>query len=236
MAPDPDPWCPFTSEGDYIFASITVEAGLSSTQSSIAANTSAQFLKFKITVPYKGNDMAFLVHLHPLLEWALNLLQNPSLTLHFIWDAQWLFKHGDNQGVYQVPEVAKEERKTGYANLKCAVWHEAFSKLLEKVAELSKFTEDCMYQYACKLIVFHKEVLAIYDVKKSAGEKKLKFLGLCPVKNALWSVENSEPKQAASFEPLHYLHGGLGGKHMHEELKIVVNELGCDFEAWLEEQ
>ncbi|KAI6043370.1 hypothetical protein EDC04DRAFT_2600237 [Pisolithus marmoratus] len=301
---DPDLWCPFTSEGDYIFASITVEAGLNSTQvdsllglvhhmgqgmANITLCNNAglhatlgraalqltpvnctQFLKFKITVPYKGNDMAFLVHLHPLWGWALNLLQNPSLALHFIWDAQWLFKHDGyclmvlsratlwwcivqtcqfisimvndmwwvhyNQGVYQVPEVAKEERKTGYANLKCAVWHEDFSKLLEKVAELSKFTKDCMYQYACKLIVFHKEVLAIYDVKKSAGEKKLKFLGLCPVKNAFWSVENSEPKQAASFEPCHYLHGGLGGKHMHEELKIVVNELGCDFEAWLEEQ
>ncbi|KAI6019444.1 hypothetical protein PISMIDRAFT_101516 [Pisolithus microcarpus 441] len=32
MAPDSEPWHPFASEGNYIFAMITVEAGLSSTQ------------------------------------------------------------------------------------------------------------------------------------------------------------------------------------------------------------
>ncbi|KIK17106.1 hypothetical protein PISMIDRAFT_112092, partial [Pisolithus microcarpus 441] len=37
-----------------------------------------------------------------------------------------------------VPELAKEERKTGYVNFKRVIWHEAFLKLLEKVAELSK--------------------------------------------------------------------------------------------------
>ncbi|KAI5996890.1 hypothetical protein F5J12DRAFT_725518, partial [Pisolithus orientalis] len=28
----------------------------------------------------------------PLWDWALNLLQNPFLELHFIWDAEWVFK------------------------------------------------------------------------------------------------------------------------------------------------
>ncbi|KAI6024318.1 hypothetical protein EDC04DRAFT_3092449 [Pisolithus marmoratus] len=44
-----------------------------------------------------------------------------------------------------VPELAQEERKTGYANFKRAVWHEAFFKLLEKVTELSKVG----YLYEC---------------------------------------------------------------------------------------
>ncbi|KAI6024319.1 hypothetical protein EDC04DRAFT_2606499 [Pisolithus marmoratus] len=62
----------------------------------------------------------------------------------------------------------------------------------------------------------HKEALVAYMDKKS--------------------VEHSEPEQAASFEPLHSLHGGMGGKHMHEELKIALSELGRDFETKLEEQ
>ncbi|KAI6115074.1 hypothetical protein EDD16DRAFT_1520797 [Pisolithus croceorrhizus] len=246
VALDSEPWCPFASEGDYIFAMITVEAGLTSTQSSISTNTITQFSKLKITAPYKGEDMMFQVHIRPLWDWALDLLQNPSLTLHFVWDAQQLFKHDgkkyecfytepwmgthwwdiqlSSHGTVKgypvvVPELVKEERKTGYANFKHAVWHEAFFKLLEKVDKLW----DLSKTYEMHTIQQHKEALAIYEDKKSAGKKKLKSLGLHPIKNVFWSVEHSELEQAASFEPLHSLHGGLGGKHMHKELKIVVN-------------
>ncbi|KIK25721.1 hypothetical protein PISMIDRAFT_9458 [Pisolithus microcarpus 441] len=394
VALDSEPWRPFASEGDYIFATIAVEAGLSSTQvdslltlvhrigkgtASItlvndaglrtaldrAASQLTPFSKFEITAPYKGEDVMFQVHMRPLWDWALDLLQNPSLAPHFIWDAQRLFKHngekyerfytepwtGDRWWDIQsrlptraenaapfafiiyadktrlsshgtvkgypvvvrcanlpvhirngerygggcvvgwlpiVPELAKEERKTGYVNFKRVVWHEAFTKLLEKVAELSKvgYLYECYdkvlrwlfpvvlilsadYEELCVMTLIrgtkckspcpfclvpleklwdlsktyemrttqqHKEALAIYEIKKSAGEKKLKSLGLRPIKNVFWSVEHSEPEQAASFEPLHSLHGGMGGKHMHEELKIVVSELGRDSETKLEEQ
>ncbi|KAI6099276.1 hypothetical protein EV401DRAFT_2081596 [Pisolithus croceorrhizus] len=338
VALDSEPWCPFASEGDYIFAMITVEAGLTSTQvdslhtlvhhirkgiASVmlvnnaglhatldrAASQLTPFSKLKITAPYKGEDMMFQVHIRPLWDWALDLLQNPSLTLHFVWDAQQLFKHdgkkyecfytepwmgthwwdiqsqlpthaknaapftfiiyadkmqlsshgtvkgypvvvccanlpihicnGEQYGggcivgwLPIVPELVKEERKTGYANFKHAVWHEAFFKLLEKVDKLW----DLSKTYEMHTIQQHKEALAIYEDKKSAGKKKLKSLGLHPIKNVFWSVEHSELEQAASFEPLHSLHGGLGGKHMHKELKIVVSELGHDFETKLEEQ
>ncbi|KAI6012865.1 hypothetical protein BKA83DRAFT_13923 [Pisolithus microcarpus] len=186
-----------------------------------------------------------------------------------------------------VPELVKEERKTSYVNFKCVIWHEAFLKLLEKVAELSKvgYLHECYdgvlhwlfllililsadYEELCVMTLIrgtkckrpcliclvpleklwdllktyetctikqHKEVLAAYDIKKSVGEKKLKSLGLCPIKNIFWLVEHSEPEQATSFEPLHYMHGGMGGKHMHEELKIIVGGLGHEFEMWLEE-
>ncbi|KAI6032391.1 hypothetical protein EDC04DRAFT_2605208 [Pisolithus marmoratus] len=334
MAPDSELWCPFASEGDYIFAMITVEAGLSSTQSSVTTNAITQFSEFKITAPYKGEDVMFPVYVCPLWDWALDLLQNPFLALHFVWDAQQLFKHdgkkyecfytepwmGDHWWDIQgypmvvhcanlpihicngeqygggcivgwlpiVPELVKEERKTGYANFKCVVWHKAFFKLLEKVGELSKvgYLHQCYdkvlqwlfpvililsadYKELCVMTLIqgtkskshcpfclvpleklwdllktyemhtiqqHKEVLMIYEDKKSAGEKKLKSLGLCPIKNVFWTVEHSEPEQAASFEPLHSLHGGIGGKHMHGELKIVVSKLGCEFEMKLEEQ
>ncbi|KAI6095186.1 hypothetical protein F5141DRAFT_1068568 [Pisolithus sp. B1] len=142
--------------------------------------------------------------------------------------------------VMVVPELAKEERKTSYVNFKCVIWHEAFFKLLKKLCDdpheaqkanaLAHFawslqTNSGTYSrhilYEMHTIQQHKEALVIYEDKKSAGKKKLKSLGLFPFKNIFWSVAHSEPEQAASFEPLHSLHGGLGGKHTHEELKIV---------------
>ncbi|KAI6000174.1 hypothetical protein F5J12DRAFT_724156 [Pisolithus orientalis] len=127
MAPDCEPWCPFASEGDYIFATVAIEAGLSSTQvnsllksihciwqgtASITlhndaglcttldrmvaqltpASSTCQFLKFEIAVPYKGSDMTFPIHICPLWDLALNLLQNPFLEPHFVWDAEQVFK------------------------------------------------------------------------------------------------------------------------------------------------
>ncbi|KAI6102268.1 hypothetical protein F5141DRAFT_1065743 [Pisolithus sp. B1] len=226
MALDSEPWCPFTLEGDYIFATITVEAGLSA----------VQFSNFEITAPYKGDDVTFQVHVHPLWDWALDLLQNPLLAPHFVWDAQHLFKYnGDCWWDIQAPELAKEERKTGYANFKGVIWHKAFYKLLKKVAELSKvgYLHECydnVLQWHFPVILIlsadyeelaqHKEALAIYEDKKSAGEKKLKSLSLCPVK----------------LQATTQLTWGHGGKHMHKELKIVVNELGCEFKMKLEEQ
>ncbi|KAI6138247.1 hypothetical protein BKA82DRAFT_28232 [Pisolithus tinctorius] len=331
MALDHEPWRPFALEGNYIFATVAVEARLSSTQvdsllklihciwqgtASITLHNDAglrtaldravaqltPFSKFEIAAPYKGSDVTFPIHICPLWDWALDLLQNPSLALHFVWDAERVFKldgetyehfytepwTGDRWWDIQVPELASEERKTGYVNFKCVVWHEAFYKLLEKVAELSKvgYLHECYenirrwlfpvililsadYEELCVMTLIqgtkckfpcpfclvpleelwdlsktyemhttkqHQEALVLYEQKKSAGEKKLKSLGLRPIKNIFWLVEHSEPEQAASFEPLHSLHGSLGGKHMHEELKIVVNELGRDFETCLEEQ
>ncbi|KIN94997.1 hypothetical protein M404DRAFT_34563 [Pisolithus tinctorius Marx 270] len=331
MPPDREPWRPFASEGDYIFASIAVEAGLSSNQvdsllklvhcisqgtASVmlrndaglrtaldrAAAQLTPFSKFEITAPYKGNDVTFPVHIRPLWDWALDLLQNSSLAPHFVWDAQQLFKHdgeryerfytepwtGDRWWDIQVPELAKEEGKTGYTNFKRVVWHTAFFQLLEKVAELSKvgYLHECYdkvlrwlfplvlilsadYEELCVMTLIrgtkskcpcpfclvpleqlwdlkktyemrtteqHKRALALFEEKKTVGEKKLKSLGLRPVKNTFWSVEHSEPEQAASVELLHSLHGGMGGKHIHGELRIVVSELGRDSETRLEAQ
>ncbi|KAI6145632.1 hypothetical protein BKA82DRAFT_24361 [Pisolithus tinctorius] len=188
MALDCEPWCPFALEGDYIFATVTMEAGLSSTQvdsllklihciwqgtASITLCNDAglrtaldravaqltPFLKFEIAAPYKGSDMMFPIHIRPLWDWALDLLQNPSLAPHFVWDAEWVFKldgetyerfytkpwTGNCWWDIQVPELAGEERKIGYVNFKHVIWHEAFYKLLEKVAELSKvgYLHEC---------------------------------------------------------------------------------------------
>ncbi|KIN99839.1 hypothetical protein M404DRAFT_30104 [Pisolithus tinctorius Marx 270] len=280
MAPDHEPWHPFALEGDYIFATVAMEAGLSSTQvdsllklihciwqgtASVTLHNDAglrtaldraaaqltPFSKFEIAAPYKGSDVTFPIHICPLWDWALDLLQNPSLALHFVWHAEQVFKldgemygcfytkpwMGDHWWDIQVPKLVSEERKTGYVNFKHVVWHEAFYKLLEKVAELSKvgYLHECYdnirqwlfpvililsadYEELCVMTLIqgmkckfpcpfclvpleelwdllkmyemrttkqHQEALALYEQKKSAGEKKLKALGLHPVKVGL---------------------------------------------------
>ncbi|KAI6035874.1 hypothetical protein EDC04DRAFT_2604784 [Pisolithus marmoratus] len=296
MAPVSELWHPFASEGNYIFAMIAVEAGLTSTQvdsllmlfhhikegmTSVTLINDAglcttldrsalqlmpsQFSKFKITAPHKGEDVMFQVHAHPLWDWALDLFQNPSLTPHFVWDAQRLFKHDGKKYEHFytepwtgwlpiVPELAQEERKTSYVNFKHAVWHEAFFKLLEKVAELSKvgYLYECydkvlwwLFPIILILSADYEELYALlcddphmrlWDLSKMyemhTNEQHKEALAAYMDKK---SVEHSEPEQAASFKPLHSLHGGMGGKHMHEELKIAVSKLGHDFETKLEE-
>ncbi|KIK78200.1 hypothetical protein PAXRUDRAFT_164651 [Paxillus rubicundulus Ve08.2h10] len=104
-----------------------------------------------------------------------------------------------------------------------------FSLPLEKLWDLSK-------TFPMRTTQQHKDALAVYEDKKSAGEKKLKSLGLRPVHNVFWSVKRSDPQETASFESLHFLHGGMWGKHMLGDLKIVLAELGREFEMCLEEQ
>ncbi|KAF8834493.1 hypothetical protein BDN67DRAFT_1016452 [Paxillus ammoniavirescens] len=65
-----------------------------------------------------------------------------------------------------------------------------------------------------------KDGLDAYWVKKS---------------NVFCSIENSEPEETASFDRLHFLHGGLWGKHMLKDLKLILKALGHNFEVKLEE-
>ncbi|KAG2056063.1 hypothetical protein BDR06DRAFT_970497 [Suillus hirtellus] len=45
------------------------------------------FSKHKVPVIYKRKEQEYEVHIWPVWDWALNLLDNPLLTLHFVWDA-----------------------------------------------------------------------------------------------------------------------------------------------------
>jgi len=44
-------------------------------------------------VPYKQEERVYEVHALPIWEWALDLLENPLLAPHFVWDAQRVYKH-----------------------------------------------------------------------------------------------------------------------------------------------
>ncbi|KAG2123498.1 hypothetical protein BD769DRAFT_1628911 [Suillus cothurnatus] len=95
---DEEPWHPFSSQGDFEFAEIALDASLNKSHidgllSLIARIATGQFTKYDITVPYKQEERVYEVHALPIWEWALDLLENPLLTPHFVWDAQRVYKH-----------------------------------------------------------------------------------------------------------------------------------------------
>ncbi|KAI6107526.1 hypothetical protein EDD17DRAFT_1776127 [Pisolithus thermaeus] len=110
MVHDTQPWHPFIEEGDYIFAEIALQAGLSAShinglltlisrigQGKCAWDRAAMqvmpFAHHNVVALYKGEDFTFPVYAQSLWEWALDLLSNPLLAPHFTWDAQRLFKY-----------------------------------------------------------------------------------------------------------------------------------------------
>ncbi|KAF8836532.1 hypothetical protein BDN67DRAFT_910989, partial [Paxillus ammoniavirescens] len=52
-----------------------------------------KFEKCVITIQHKKEELEFDIYLCPLWNWATDLLQDPLLTPHFIWDAEHLYKH-----------------------------------------------------------------------------------------------------------------------------------------------
>ncbi|KAF8127384.1 hypothetical protein EV363DRAFT_1401113 [Boletus edulis] len=126
LAPDGSPWRPFVEEDDYLFAEIALQAGLNSSQvngllgliSRIsqgkakvtlrneidlrrswdrAAAQVTPFIRHDVTASYNGQENVFPVYGRPLWDWALDLLSNPLLAPHFIWDAQRLYKHNGTE-------------------------------------------------------------------------------------------------------------------------------------------
>ncbi|KAI6020734.1 hypothetical protein BKA83DRAFT_4523337 [Pisolithus microcarpus] len=104
MARDTQPWCPFIEEGDYTFAEIALQAGLSASHINgllmlitCINQGKAKFTHHNVVAPYKGGDFTFPVYAQSLWDWALDLLSNPLLAPHFTWDAQRLFKYNGSK-------------------------------------------------------------------------------------------------------------------------------------------
>ncbi|KIK93461.1 hypothetical protein PAXRUDRAFT_12641 [Paxillus rubicundulus Ve08.2h10] len=55
------------------------------------------FSKHVVSVQYKKEPVECDVHTQPIWEWALDLLANPELGPHFIWDAECVYKHNGTQ-------------------------------------------------------------------------------------------------------------------------------------------
>ncbi|KAG1769707.1 hypothetical protein EV702DRAFT_1181706 [Suillus placidus] len=98
-----EPWCPFQSRADFEFSEIALDAALNKKTSCSTSwpayhrsdlrkamdNAAAELTP----VPYKKEERVFEVHACPLWDWALNLLDNPLLAPHFVWDTQRVYKH-----------------------------------------------------------------------------------------------------------------------------------------------
>ncbi|KAG2085342.1 uncharacterized protein F5147DRAFT_793714 [Suillus discolor] len=119
---DEEPWRPFRSRGDFEFSEIALDAALNKSQinalleliSRIAQgqaqitlknetdlsrawdNAAAEltpFSKHEVPVIYKRKEQEYEVHTRPVWDWALDLLDNPLLAPHFVWDACRVYKH-----------------------------------------------------------------------------------------------------------------------------------------------
>ena len=54
------------------------------------------------------------------------------------------------------------------------------------------------------------------------------------MQNVFWKIAFSDPHAALSFDCLHCLHLGIWRKHILEELKKILKELGRSYEASVE--
>ncbi|KAG1795406.1 uncharacterized protein HD556DRAFT_1431701 [Suillus plorans] len=119
---DNEPWQPFACYADFEFAKLAHQAALNKNQTDEllrliwriadgqvkftfkshgdvskawdrAASQMSPFEKHTITVEHKREDLKYNVYTRPLWDWALDLLQDPLLAPHFVWDAQRLYRH-----------------------------------------------------------------------------------------------------------------------------------------------
>jgi len=136
---DSKPWFPFQRRIDFEIAEFALKAALNHEQtdtllslfhrvqsgetttlnnhahikktwrkaSEVLALTS--FQKTVLSVPYRNEELSFDFWYRPLWDWALDLLRDPLLAPHFVWDAQRLYKYNGHSWdrFYHEPWTAK---------------------------------------------------------------------------------------------------------------------------------
>ncbi|KIK46619.1 hypothetical protein CY34DRAFT_21850 [Suillus luteus UH-Slu-Lm8-n1] len=119
---DEAPWTPFKSRADFEFAEIVHQATLDKDQTDrllkllwrivdgntnftlkshadlskawdLAASQMTPFEKHIIPIKHKKDTLEFDMHAWPLWNWAMDLLSEPLLAPHFVWDVKHLYKH-----------------------------------------------------------------------------------------------------------------------------------------------
>ncbi|KAG1811595.1 hypothetical protein EV424DRAFT_1327573 [Suillus variegatus] len=100
---DEEPWRPFRSRGDFEFSEIALDAALNKSQINallgLISRISQGQAQITLTIPvtYKRNEQEYEVHARPIWDWALDLLDNPMLAPHFVWDACRVYKHNGTE-------------------------------------------------------------------------------------------------------------------------------------------
>ncbi|KAG2351975.1 hypothetical protein BDR07DRAFT_1385019 [Suillus spraguei] len=93
------------------------------------------------------------------------------------------------------------------------------------------------YEEQCMMVLIRcKSFLELYLKDRVAGEEVLKAHGLHPIANALWEVDNSDPHETLSFNPLHVNDIGNWSNHLFAELKAHVKALCCEAKAKINKQ
>ncbi|KAG2091483.1 uncharacterized protein F5147DRAFT_822988 [Suillus discolor] len=88
---DEEPWRPFRSRGDFEFSEIALDAALNKSQINALLELISRIAQ--VPVIYKRKEQEYEVHTRPVWDWALDLLDNPLLAPHFVWDACRVYKH-----------------------------------------------------------------------------------------------------------------------------------------------
>lgn len=63
-----------------------------------------------MTLPYKDKDLSFDVWTRPLWNWVLDLVEDPSLSKHFEWDARQFSKFDGTSFVRFIDEPWTADR------------------------------------------------------------------------------------------------------------------------------
>ncbi|KAG1874106.1 hypothetical protein C8R48DRAFT_745988 [Suillus tomentosus] len=150
-----------------------------------------------------------------------------------------------------VSEDADEEGKPGFVNLKCIIWHEAFLKLLELVAQHSKsgYSHTCYdkitrwlfpiililsadYEEQCmmSLIRGHHSKCPCPTFAFRTVEEAIAALNVYKVSKAQGEELLKALGLSISFDRLHAIHLGMW-RHLLEELKKILKALGRDEES-----
>ncbi|KAG1726527.1 uncharacterized protein EDB91DRAFT_1239637 [Suillus paluster] len=128
---DPEPWRPFRNRIDFEVAELAHEAALTHEQIDqliglihrsrcelftlrnhkdmqdmwdAASYKLTPFMKEEVVVPFRGVDQTFQFYHRSLWDWAIDLLQDPEVGLHFIFDAQQLSKFDGEKFVWFIHE------------------------------------------------------------------------------------------------------------------------------------
>ncbi|KAG2112398.1 uncharacterized protein F5147DRAFT_572506, partial [Suillus discolor] len=128
---DPEPWRPFRTRIDFEVAELAHEAALTHEQTDwfiklihrsrcklftlqnckdvrdtwdAASFKLTPFMKEEVVVPFQGVDQTFPFFHRSLWDWAVDLLQDPEVGPHFVFDAQQLSKFDGDKFVWYIHE------------------------------------------------------------------------------------------------------------------------------------
>ncbi|KAG1896768.1 uncharacterized protein F5891DRAFT_1130156 [Suillus fuscotomentosus] len=128
---EPEPWYPFQTRIDFEVAELVLEAALTHQQTDqlfdlirhtkseqftlrnrkdvrdtwdMASFKLTPFVKEEVVVPFQGDDKTFQLFHRSIWDWAVDLLQDPQVGPHFVFDAERLSKFNSDKFVQFIHE------------------------------------------------------------------------------------------------------------------------------------